>query len=351
MAIEPDIIVTEEIVEEPDVTPGMRSTMAVIGAFDSTITEPTVCSTVTEAHTKFGTTETVDAFKGTDTIDFLFLGASKLIIVNTTTWSDDETPVADTTLTNQKLSDALTILKDEEFGSLVIAEELTDAAQTIVSNWLDTEFRGKFPHGQIAQLQKSTAAAYETSIATFRKHVYWICTQQYTYQGVQLSLNQSAALMAGYIASLEISKSLTSKIIPGITSVTPELNTETGTIGAKLLELSVPFLKVRNRLDNRYICLNSELPDGYDLYINRVRDYVIERIEAETLLGEPNSIEAAEMIVEKVYTECVTDGKYLKDIIYHVEKEDTKTAKLVLDALVFEDVTQIVKISYTIRRE
>lgn len=351
MAIEPDVIVTEEVIEEPDVTPGMRSTIAVIGAFNSTITEPTVCNTATEAHAKFGTTETVDEFKGTDMIDFLFPGASKLIVVNTTTWSDDETPVADTTLTNQELSAALTMIKDEMFSMIVIAEELTDEAQTILSNWLDTEFRGKLPHGQVAQLQKSTAAAYETSIATFRKHVYWICTQAYNYQGVQLTLNQSAAFMAGYIASRPVNESLTNKVIPGIMGVTPELNTETGTIGAKLLELSVPFLKVRSRLDNRYICLNSELPDGYDLYINRVRDYVIERIEAENLLGEPNSVEAAEMIVEKVYTECVTDLKLLKDIVYHVEKEDSKTAKLILDELVFEDVVQIVKISFSIRRE
>ena len=46
-------------------------------------------------------------------IDFLFIGASNLVVANITTWTDAETPVAETTLTNEKLTQALAKLKGE----------------------------------------------------------------------------------------------------------------------------------------------------------------------------------------------------------------------------------------------
>lgn len=347
MAREPDIEVIEEQVTVRNTTPGMASSIAVIGAFDSEITDLTVCQNETVAHQLFGTTETVDDFKGTDAIDGLFYGASELIVCNITTWSDDDTPVPSTNITNEKLNAALTMLENEVFDMIYIADELSDAAQTILSTWLAKEYKEKFAHGQVAQLQKSTAAAYVTSIATFDKHVYWICTQAYN----GLSLNQSAALMAGYIASLPVGNSLTYKNIPLINRVSPEYSTEAGEIGAKLLELSVPFIRPRNRLSQDYFCVNSELPDGYDLYINRVRDYVINRIEAERLLGDkidPNDLESAAMIVENVKEECVDDLKLLVDIIYRVEKTSSKCVELILEKLIFNDVIDTVKIRYSI---
>lgn len=347
MAREPDIEVIEEQVTVRNITPGMASSIAVIGAFDSEITDLTVCQNETVAHQLFGTTETVDDFKGTDAIDGLFYGASELIVCNITTWSDDDTPVPSTNITNEKLNAALTMLENEVFDMIYIADELSDAAQTILSTWLAKEYKEKFAHGQVAQLQKSTAAAYVTSIATFDKHVYWICTQAYN----GLSLNQSAALMAGYIASLPVGNSLTYKNIPLINRVSPEYSTEAGEIGAKLLELSVPFIRPRNRLSQDYLCVNSELPDGYDLYINRVRDYVINRIEAERLLGDkidPNDLESAAMIVENVKEECVDDLKLLVDIIYRVEKTSSKCVELILEKLIFNDVIDTVKIRYSI---
>ena len=265
MATRPDLHVHKESVTTNDAgVPGMASTIAVIGAFDSEVTDVTVCATKEAAHTIFGTTSTVGNFKGTDAIDGLFYGASALIVVNITTWSDDETPVASTTLTTEKLTAALAKLKHEAFDLLFIADELADASQTLVSTWLDAELEDKYAHGQVSQLQKSTTAAYTTSIATYNDQICWITTQSYN----SLSLNESAALMAGYIASLMVNRSLTYKEIPFINSISPEYTTESGDIGAKLLELSVPFVETYNRTNSKYICVNSELPNKLDLYIN-----------------------------------------------------------------------------------
>ena len=173
----------------------------------------------------------------------------------------------------------------------------------------------------MAQLQKSTAAAYETSIATFNKNIYWMCTQQYTYYGELLDLNRSAALFAGLIAGMMVNRSLTAKVIPNISAVTPEYTTEAGDIGAKLLELNVPFLKCRNRSTKVHYCVNSKLPNGLDLYINRVRDYIINRIAVETYLGEINNdiaLEGIGNVIENIRYECVDVLGLLKDIEYRL---------------------------------
>ena len=204
MATEPKIEVIQDSVVTVEEYTGMAGAIAVIGAFDSEVTDLTVCNSAREAHTVFGTTSTVGDFKGTDSIDYLFYGASQLLVCNITTWSED-TPT--TTITNTNLATALSKLANEEFDILFIADELSDSAQTIVTTWLANEFKGKYCHGQVAQLSKSTAAAYETSVATFGNNVYYINTQTINYNGTALSLNQSTAFLAGVIASINVNRS------------------------------------------------------------------------------------------------------------------------------------------------
>ena len=351
MATEPKIEVIEDAVSIQQANPGMAASIAIIGAFDSEVTDLTVCTTASVAHNIFGTMGTPGDFKGTDDIDYLFLGASELLVANITTWSDDETPVAQTTLTNEKLNAALANLKGEEFDMLFIAEELADASQTIVSSWLDTEFKGKLAHGQVAQLSKSTAADYATSAATFGKNIYYINTQTFDYYGTTLDLNRSTAIMAGLIAGLDVNRSLTAKIIPNVTAVSPEYTFESGDIGSKLLELNIPVIKPRNRRLNKYICVNSKLPNNLDLYINRTRDYVLNRIAVETYLGEPSSertLEGITTVVENIREECVNTLGLLEDIIYHVNKVSAECVDIVIDKMVFNGVITEIDIHYSI---
>lgn len=350
MAVEPTIEVTEESVTIQDRTPGMAGRIAVIGAFNSKVNNITVVSDDTTAHSIFGTTGTIGAFKGTDVIDQLFLGASELLVANITTWTGDDEDTPETVLTNQKLTDALAKLKHETFDLLFIAEELTDEAQTMVTTWLNKEFKDKFAHSQVIQLQKSTAAAYETSVATIGKQVAYINTQPITYNGTSLNLNQSTAVIAGIIASMNVGESLTAHLLDGVTGCT-EYTTETGDIGAKLMELNVPIIKCRNRRLNQYICVNSMLPNGLDMYINRTRDYVINTLEAELLLGQSSSdltLEGAQMIVEAVRKECVDDLKICKDIQYTINKIDSTTVEILLTKLVFDGIITKVKVKYSI---
>ena len=353
MATEPDINVFEKKATLYNEIPGMASTIAVIGAFDSDVSEVTHV-TSRDAHEIFGTTSAVGTFKGTDDIDYLFKGASDLLIVNTTTWSNANPPVASTNLTNEKLENALAKLKGESFDILYVAEELTDAAQTIVSAWLDEEFENKNPHGQVGQLSKNSASAYGTSVAIYNKNIYYINTQVLTLNGELLDLNRSTAYICGLIAGMNVSSSLTNKIIPDVTGITPEYTTENGDLGYNLLNLNIPFIKCKERTKNKYYCVNSQLPNGYDLYINRVRDYVLKRIAVETFLGNQSTdatVGGIDNIVETVRNVCVDELKLLKDIIYRVEKNSSDCVEIHIDSLLFYGIITRIDIDYSIEVE
>lgn len=360
MAIEPHIVITERESETTVSNPNYARDIAIIGAFDSEITALTVCTTVTDAKSKFGIMGTEGDFKGTDAIPLLFTGASSLLVANITTYdTSGDDPVAETTLTDVKLTAALNKLHHIDFDILFIAEELSDSQQEIVTAWLDAEFAAKYPHGQIAQLSKGTASAYETSVGKFSDKVYFINTQTFTYNTEALALNRSTALIAGFIAGTQINRSLTNMEISGITTISPEYSTAAGQLGASLLSLNIPFLKRRfisSRKANAFYCVNSALPDGFDIYIYRLRDAILKDIEAEIILGQQNDDVTENGVItlmEGLIQSYVENYRYVKDIKYHLEDDpdNTQALNIVVDEIVFSDIITLVNIFYSIRVE
>ena len=359
MSVEPQIIVKKRASEQININPNYAGDIAIIGAFDSEITDLTVCSNVTEAKTKFGIMETEGDFKGTDAIPLLFTGASSLLVANITTYTTGDNPEAETTLTDTKLRDALNKLHHVDFDILFIAEELSDSQQEIVTAWLDAEFEAKYPHGQVAELTKSTAAAYETSVSKFSDKIFYINTQVFGFNGETLSLNRSTALMAGFIAGTQTNLSLTNKEITGVTSVSPEYSTAAGELGAALLSLNIPFLKRRfisSRKQNVFYCVNSQLPDGFDIYIYRIRDQILKDIQAEVIIGQQND-EVTEngviTLMEGLKQRYVQDYGRVNDIKYHIEDDpnNSQCINIVIDEIVFNDIITLVNIYYSIRIE
>lgn len=341
MASESKIVIHEASNIQVQQEPGMASVIAVIGAFNSTVTATTLCTSVRQAKEIFGESTATTTFKGCDAVEFLFRGASSLLVVNTTQWSDDETPVPSTTITNQLLTDALTQLKGEEFDILFIAEELTDPAQEIVTGFLAEEYTGKNPHGQVSQLNRSTASAYETSVSKYGDHIYYINTQQIMMNGVTLDLNKSTAYICGVIAGLNVGRSLTSKVIPEVTAITPEYTFGVGDLGSALLDLSIPVLKCRSRVNREYICVSSELPNKWDLYINRTRDYLVKTFALADYLGEINNNTTLTAITgecERLYKLFVEDLRLIKDLKYSVEKVSENCVDIYLDKMVFDGI-------------
>ncbi len=359
MSIEPRISVSKRASEQVNINPNYAGDIAIIGAFDSDITALTICTSVTEAQTKFGIMGTEGNFKGTDAIPLLFNGASSLLVVNITTYTTGEDPEAETTLTDAKLTAALNKLHHVDFDILFIADQLSDTQQETVTAWLDAEFGAKFPHGQIAQLTKASAAAYETSVDKFSDKVFYINTQTFGITGGTLSLNRSTALIAGFIAGTQTNVSLTNIEIPGITSISPEYSTVSGELGAALLSLNIPFLKrrfVSSRKQSVFYCVNSQLPDGFDIYVYRLRDQILKEIEAEVILGQQNSTATKNGIVtlmEGLKQRYVKDYGKINDLVYHIEDDpnNSQCINIVIDEIVFNDIITIVNIYYNIRIE
>ena len=329
--------------------PGMASKVAVIGAFNSTETEPQLFMSVGEAQTALGT----DAdFKGCTVIEPLFYGASSLLAVNITTWSTDSTPVPSKTMTTANLTAALAKIKGEDFDILYIAETLTDTFLPIVDTFLDECFEMKAPAGFVGVINGGTTSANVTSAGLAGDHCYGLLTQQLRVNGSTYSLVKSGAYYAGILAGMNVGNTMTMKRVPYVSKVTPSYTFETSSDGESLVQAGITVVKCQDRSSDRYVVVNSEQPNGYDLYINRVRDYVVKEMSLYQFLGERNreaTLSEIEHELAGVRERCVGNLDLLEDINYTVEKKDANTVNIYIDSLLFAGI--ITRIDVYVRLE
>jgi hypothetical protein len=323
--------------------PGMAGKIACIGAFDTEETNPVLCAGLDEAYNLLGDDTT---FNGVSCLDKLFTGATSVLAVNTTTWTGTgDNKTANKELTAQKLSDALAKIKGEDFDILFVAENITDEAIVIIDAFLAESFEMKYPAGFVAGLTRSSSSAYLATAAKAGQFCYGIITQQFTVGGVEYSIIDSGAYYAGILAAMNVGNSMTMKTIPYVTAVNPELSFETGGNGKALLEAGLTTVKCQDRGNGRYVVVNSQQPNGYDLYINRVRDFVVKEMSLHQFLGErnrPATFTEIEHELSNVKSECVDSLDLLEDIQYTVTKKDAQCVDIYIDSLVFAGIiTQI----------
>ena len=142
------------------------------------------------------------------------------------------------------------------------------------------------------------------------------------------------------------------KLSPNVTSITPELNFETGGNGKALLEAGITTFKVQDRGARRVIVVNSEQPNGLDLYINRVRNYIVKEFALHEFLGERNNdvtINEIKHEVDRVRDECVNVLNLLEDIKYTVAPESPSCVGITVDSLIFAGI--ITRINVYVRVE
>lgn len=311
-----------------------------IGAFDSTETNPQLFNSVDEAKAAFGTNGTT--YAGCAVIDDLFVGAESLLAVNITTKSGtapDET--IDTTITTTNLAASLAKIKGEDFDILFVAATLTDAFLPIITTFLEETFEMKYPAGYVGCLAGATDAANVTSAGLAGEHCYGLITQRLRVGGTLLSILRSAAYYCGILAGMNVGNSMTMKIVPGVIGVSPELSFETGGSGKTLLEAGITTFKCQDRNDGRYIVVNSQQPNGYDLYVNRVRNFVVKQLSLHQFLGERNNTPTLNEIkqeIERVKAQCVDTLDLLEDINFSVNKKNASTVEIHIDSLLFAGI-------------
>lgn len=329
--------------------PGMAGKIAVIGAFKTTaITTPTVYTNLDDAQTDLGTDDT---FNGCAVLPYLFVGASSVLVVNIATESSGTWTK---TITTSNLASALASIKGEDWDILFVADTLTDTFIPIIDEYLDATFEMKCPAGYTGSLAGQTTSANVTSAGLAGDHCYGLITQSLEVNGVTLTLLQSIAYYTGLIAGMNVGNTMTMKTVTGVTKLGTELGFETGQDGKALLEAGITTFKCANRSAGRYIVVNSEQPNGLDLYINRVRDFVVKEMSLHEFLGERNrqaTLTEIGHMLASVKKQCVTDLDLLEDIQYHVEKKNAKCVNVYIDSLKFAGIITRIDVYVTLEVE
>lgn len=338
--------------------PGMAGQVALIGAFDITDTDPILVSNLDEAYSKLGSDKNYDGVK---CLEPLFKGASSILAVNITTKSgsgQEETIVTD--ITTENLALALSKIKNEKFNTIYIAGLLTDAFLPIITAFCDQRLLNKMPVGFGYAINRSTLGEYTTTASLFGDYSYGgVCGQQFTIKNARepLSLIESGAYWTGLVSGLNVGNSMTKKIVDGVTAVTPELLFEVvkeGYSGLDLLQLGLTTFECFDRENRTFVCVNSEQPNGLDLYINRVRDYVINEMALHNYLGERNrsvTIGQIEQELDRVKDKCVNTLDLLSDIEYNVVKKDAGCVDVNITKLLFAGIITEIDVYFTIEVE
>ena len=311
--------------------PGMSGKIAVVGAFDSLETEPQLFNTVGEAQEEFGNDAT---YNGCAVVPYLFKGASSLLAVNITTENEG---TRSKTIDVTNLATALAKIKNEEWDILFIAEPLTDTFIPIINAYVKERFENKYPCGYIGALTGTTEANV-TSAGLVNDWCYGLIPQAFTVDGETLSVLLSSAYYCGLVAGMNVGNTFTYKTIEGVTAVSPELSFETGGNGKALLEAGIITVRCADRNNQRYIVVNSEQPNGWDLYINRTRDYIVKQMSLHQFLGDKNresTLNEIKQELDRVKHDCVDTLDLLEDINYTVAKKDVNCVDVYIDSLVF----------------
>ena len=315
---------------------GEAGKIAVVGAFKTTATAPALYTNLADAQTALGDDT---SFDGCAALPHLFAnGATSVLAVNVSTESSGTWTK---TVTADNLAAALAKIKGEDWDILFVAATITDAFATLIDTYLEACFTIKCPAGFVGALTGGTDAANVTTAGLAGDQCYGLLTQQLTVNGTELSVLNSAAYYAGLLAGMKVGNTMTMKTVPGVTAVSPELSFENGGAGKTLLEAGITTVKCANRNSGRYIVVNSEQPNGLDLYINRVRDYVVKEFKLTEFLGERNRQSTLDEIkheVMRVKDECVNGLDLLRDIDYEVLKKNANTVEVHITRLLFDGI-------------
>jgi hypothetical protein len=212
----------------------------------------------------------------------------------------------------------------------------------------------KYPAGFIGALTGASVSANVTTATAAGQHCYGLLTQQLTVNGTQLSVLNSAAYYCGLIAGLKVANTMTMKTVPNVSAVSPELSFETGGNGKTLLEAGITTVRCRNRNSGKYIVVNSEQPNGLDLYVNRGRDYIVKQFALHDFLGDRNrpvTLDEIKQEVDRVKSQCINILDICKDIEYHVEKKSADCVDIFLDRIVFDGLITEINLYVTVEVE
>lgn len=352
----PEITVKSEIKRIINTNPHIRDVICLIGGFEKEIDEPKFYTNIVDAETDLGNDTTIEANAALKQIFRKNISGVLVVDITTHTGSGDSINYS-RNVTKTKLESALVSVQDIEFDLLNVATELTDELITVIDTEAQTRFRNKKPFGYVGVVNRANESAYTTTASKLGDYAYAILTQALEVNNTMLSLVESGAYLCNLIATTKVGNSLTAKELTEVTGLGTSYTfekAENGSpigMGAKLVGMGYFVVRLINPLENIYECVNSAGANGLDLYINRVRDYIVNDFALRLYLGELNNKptrSGVELTCSGLLTKFRNDMGVVEDINYAVEKVDSKTLNAILNSIQFADVITKINLFITI---
>lgn len=351
----PEIIVRKEVKRITSTDPSVNDVVCLIGGFetDTNYLTPTFYTQLEDAKADLedGSETTLPVANSVLEKIFDDDNISGVLVVNVSVQSGTSPNVTwARTVTKTKLENSLAAIAALEFNLLYVAEELTDELITVIDTAAKARFKDKKPFGWIGVGTRSNATAYGTTASKLGDYCYAFLTQPLGIRGATYTLLESGGWLTNFIARLPVANSLTAKLLNDVTSLGTEYTFDDGELGATLVGLGFFVIRMLNPLQNTYECVNSAGANGLDLYINRCRDYIVNDFALREYLGEHNediTLDGVKMECNRLLTKF-RDLNAVKDIKYAVEKVNSKTIKVILNAIEFADIITKIEVYMTI---
>lgn len=346
----PIIKVKSEIKKVVTTNPLIRDTVCLIGGFATAekTNEPYAVSTIQEAREIYGTDVSVDGNAALEQI----LGdntVSNVIVVNVSTESSG---TISSNITQTKLDNAITALDLIDFDILYVASELTDALLKSVTDFAESRFENKVPFGYITAFTRASNSAYQTTAGKLGDWCYAAVLQKLEINDDELSLVETGAFITKLVATMNVGDSLTAHTIPEITGI-PTTDVKTfneGDDGAVLTGYGYLLFRLINATTNTYEAVNSANPNGLDIYISRVRDYIVNEFALRQFLGKHSNTLTLDMIkmeCSRIATMFEELG-LIENMSYIVEKKDSETVNVIINSIEFDGIITEMDVFITI---
>lgn len=332
------------------ISTGYSSNVAVIGSFgidDNTIK---VFDSLNNAKKALkGETEPPSTALGYHALDYLFSasepskGIGSLLVANTTTTTEES--ALDYTLSPEKLADALALLDDEVFDILYIAtEQMNITDLTSVATFIKAQYKKRKPLGLIVSVGTPTSEQQGQIKTAFKDLGAYklITTPVHLREDTNpLSLANSAAWHTAYTAGLPVKQSETQKVYKDLqgnaTKDIPGVNVEDYVSNGLFAQ------EISNRNKGITRCLHALTPTGRDLAVERIKNYMVNRLALREALGEQSNPATKDYIsglIEAEKLAAINNG-IIKDMSYSLSYIATDELKLKCELVISNIITKV----------
>ena len=291
-------------------------------------------------------------------------GAESVLIVNTNYGKSNLVQES----SNTDIADACLLLSEEDFDILTIAEPVklvTEVSSETVLNpicetlksFVDSQFLAQKPFGIITGFDLTGASS--TNLAEFKnlfsdKGIFKAVTTKVRISGdaEPLTIEQSGCWHSAFTSGRAVNKSETAKQYDGLigNNSKDDFPIGAGITYKNLLDNGFHTTRFRNRRLSLIECLSNVTPAGYDMKIERVKNYIIKRLTLADALGEDNTRITRDYLkgLFEYERQLAISNNYLVDMEYSLVPLDSETIQAELK-LYIADIVRVIKLNVEVK--